>query len=252
MKNKTDLNQKHFTANHQSGLFYDCNQLQHWLLYTPIGKDILRKERIFLRQNVEHIFGNYSLQIGLSQINLLHGNKIPNHYTINVDLKTDLRFMPFADNSIDLIVCPHVLEFTDNYHHALQEFSRILSPHGRLIITCFNRNSWFGLFKQKIPLLRKANLISLDKIKAQLQMLNFQLEGGKFFSYCPPFSKATTLAKYRWLNKVGDRWFPTFANSFAIIVSKEIITPTIIKAKHNLSYQPIEPSLETANICNKN
>lgn len=198
MTKKTDLNHKHFTHHSQNGLIYDCNQLQQWLLYTPLGRDILRKERIFLRHNVEHIFGNYSLQIGLSNINLLHGNKIPNHFTINVDLKADLHFLPLADNSVDLIVCPHVLEFTDNYHHTLQEFSRILAPHGKLIISCFNRYSWFGLLKKKIPLLKNANLISLEKLKAQLQMLNLQLVGGKFFSYCPPVTKASTLVKYRW------------------------------------------------------
>lgn len=250
--NKSDLNQKHFTSSPASGLAYDCNQLQQWLLYTPLGREILRKERIFLRHNVEHIFGAYSLQIGLSDINFLHGNKIPNHYTVNVDLKTDLRFLPFANNSIDLIVSPHVLEFTDNYHHVLQEFSRILTPHGKLIISCFNRYSWFGLFKNKVPLLHKANLISLQKLKDQLQALNFQLDGGKFFSYCPPASKTSTLAKFKWLNKVGDRWFPTLANSFAIIVSKEIITPTIIKPKISPIFQSLTPALGAVSTCNQN
>ena len=218
-----------------------------------MGREILRKERVYLYNSVSTIFGVNSLQIGLGEINLLHGNKIPNHYTMNIDLTADLRFIPLATNSIDLIVCPHVLEFTNNYHHVLQEFYRILAPQGKLIITAFNRYSWFGLFKKKIPLLNKARLIRLEKLKDQLQTLNFSLEGGKFFNYSPPFNDIKKIGKYRWLNKVGDRWFPTLANSFAITASKEIITPTLIKSKDMEAFNRLNPAaLTTARTCNKN
>lgn len=249
---KTD-NQAHFATSAGTALVYDCNELQHWLLYTPTGREILRKERIYLQNSASTIFGVNSLQIGLGEINLLHGNKIPNHYTFNIDIHADLRFIPLADSSIDLIVCPHVLEFTNNYHHVLQEFHRILAPQGKLIITAFNRYSWFGLLKRKIPLLDKARLIRLEKLKDQLQTLNFSLEGGKFFNYCPPFNDVEKINKYRWLNKVGDRWFPTFANSFAITASKEIITPTLIKRKDMEAFNlGTTATLTTARTCNKN
>lgn len=245
--------QKHFSNQMGSALNYDCHQLQHWLLHTPMGREILRKERFFLHNNVPSIFGLNSLQIGLGEINLLQGNKIPNHYTINIDIKADLRFIPFATNSIDLIVCPHVLEFTNNYHHVLQEFHRILSPQGKLIITAFNRHSWFGIFKSRIDILKNARLIKLGQLKDQLQTLNFHLEGGKFFSYTPPFKEAKKIYKYRWMNKAGDRWFPTLANSFAIIASKEVITPTLIKRMDREAFKiPEAATLGTAKICNKN
>ena len=234
-------------------LAYASQQLQSWLLDTPIGREILHTERTFFRQNVEYRFGLYSLQIGLPEINLLQGNKIANHYTIELDLKTDLHFLPFADNSIDLIICPHSLEFSNNYHHVLQELYRILTPSGHLIITCFNRYSWFGLLKKRITILKQGHLIGLTEIKNQLQALNFRLEGGKFFSYCPPLSSARQLAKYQWLNKVGDRWLPTLANSFAIIARKEKITLNLIKNLNEFkSFNPLQPNLGTAPLCNKN
>jgi SAM-dependent methyltransferase len=243
---------KYFQPNKRQPLIYDCQALQQWLLYHPVGREILRKERIFLTHNVQHVFGNYSLQIGLSNINFLHGNKIQNHYTVNVDVAADLRFLPFESNSIDLIVVPHVLEFTNNYHYVLQEFYRILAPHGRIIITCFNKYSWFGLFSRKIPLLKNASLISLTSLKDQVQALNFAIIGGKFFNYCPPFSKARHLRRYNWLNKVGDRWFPTLANSFALILRKEVVTPNLIKAKDLATYDEVNPNLGTASLCNRN
>lgn len=240
--------QKHFIAPKSKSLTYDCQRLQQWLLHTPSGRETLRKERLFFMQNVNKIFGRNSLQIGLSDINLLHGNKIINHFTINVDLQADLRFLPLASDSINLIICPHVLEFTNNYHHVLQEFYRILAPGGRIILTCFNRHSWFGLLQWWIPLLHEARLISLSNLKSQLQTLNFSLEGGKFFNYCPPFNDARRLRKYRWLNHIGDRWFPTLANSFALIAKKEIVTPHLIKAKDLEIFKTLPANLGTAKI----
>jgi SAM-dependent methyltransferase len=233
-------------------LKYASSELQQWLLKTPAGREILRKERLFYMQNVQNTFGNYSLQIGLAEINLLQGNKIHNHYTINLDLEADLHFMPFATESMDLIICPHVFEFIHDYEYVLQELYRILAPNGKIILTCFNQQSWFGLFSCKIPLFKKAGLIRLAKLKSQLEELNFGIAGGKFFSYCPPFNQARQLRRYHWLNKVGDRWFPTLANSFALILRKEVVTPTLIKPSSLESFQTLQPSLGTARICNKN
>lgn len=234
------------------GLKYNSDQLQEWLLKSTAGRDILHKERLFYTQNVRNIFGNYSLQIGLNKINLLPGNKIHNHYTINMELEADLHFMPFANESIDLIICPHVLEFINDYEFVLQELYRILTPNGKIILTCFNQQSWFGLFKQKIPLFKHANLIYLTKLKSQLNKLNFGIDGGKFFGYCPPFNKARRLRRYHWLDHVGDRWFPTMSNSFALILRKELVTPTLIKPAAIASFQNIKPNLGTASVCNKN
>lgn len=239
------------TKKPSSNLQYNSNSLQEWLLRTTNGRDILHKERLFYTQNVRNIFGNYSLQIGLREINLLPGNKIHNHYTINLDLEADLRFMPFANDSIDLIICPHVFEFINDYEYVLQELYRILSPNGRIILTCFNQHSCFGLFKWKIPLFKHANLIQLSKFKLQLKELNFGIDGGKFFSYCPPFSKARRLRRYRFLDHIGDRWFPTLANSFALILRKELVTPTLIKPAILDPFQALQPNLGTARICNK-
>ena len=43
------------------------------------------------------------------------------------------------------------------------------------------------------------------------------------------------------MNLVGDRWFPTLANSFALILRKEIVTPTLIKYKDLESFSTISP-----------
>jgi SAM-dependent methyltransferase len=47
----------------------------------------------------------------------------------------DLHRMSFADHSFDLIYCVSVLEHTERYSDIIAEFSRILRPRGRLVIT---------------------------------------------------------------------------------------------------------------------
>ena len=62
----------------------------------------------------------------------------------------DLRQLPFAANSIDLVVMPHVLEFYDDPHQILREVERILIPEGQIVLTGFNPYSLWGL-RRRLP-----------------------------------------------------------------------------------------------------
>lgn len=226
------------------------NNLQQWLLYTPLGRHILVNERIFYHNIVQNIFGYYSIQIGMSNINFLQGNKISRHYILGHDIECDLAFLPFANNSIDLIVCPHILEFMPNYGHLLNECQRVLMPEGKLIITNFNYSSLLRLYKPKHVAFNEINFISLDTLKQQLYALGLRIDGGKFFSYRLPMDSAKTLSRLKWMDKVGDRWLPTFANNYALIASKEIAAPTMVGRVAN-AYDELEPSLEPSSVCQK-
>ncbi len=224
------------------------DKLQQWLLYTPLGRYVLMNEKIFYHNTIQSIFGYYSIQIGLPQINFLQNSKISNHFIIDNNIKCDVVFLPFAENSIDLIICPHTLEFTPNYHHFLQECYRVLIPEGKIIITGFNQTSFFNLFKKNIPPLKNGKLIKLNYLKHQLQNLNFQIIGGKFFSYRPLINNKKILLNLAWMEKAGDRWFPTFANNYALVAIKELLTTTRIETKKNLKNSLIKPQLYPAKL----
>lgn len=225
-------------------------KLQQWLLYTPNGRYTLRNERLFYHNSVQNVFGYYSLQIGLPEINFLQGNKIPTHFVLGHDVLCDLKFLPFANNSIDLIVCPHVLEFTSNYNHFLQECYRVLIPRGKLIISSFSQDSFFCNWNQKSYGF-KINPINLETLKNQLSELNFNIDGGKFYGYRPPINNAKILSRLGWMDKAGDRWFPTYANNFGLTATKDVITPTPI-TPFTPTYAPgLTPNLGTAKICKK-
>lgn len=224
------------------------NNFENLLLTTPFGQDLSHNEQIFYHNITRTIFGYYAIQIGLPQINFLQSNKISNKYTIPTQINCNLHSLPFATNSIDLIICPHALEFMPDYETLLQECYRILIPNGKLIITNFNKYSPLGLaslFKglarhqnatDKLStnitsLIPNMNLIGLSDMKKILAKLNFVLHGGKFFGYLPPINNTQTLLNLAWLDKIGDRWLPSCSNTYAILASKETATITPIKPK---------------------
>lgn len=221
------------------------DDLQQWLLGTPFGRKVLSHEVELYHNSVRNIFGYYSLQIGMPEINFLAGNKILSKFIIHHDISCDIRFMPFASNSIDLIVCPHTLEITTHYHHFLQECYRVLIPNGKIIITGFNPKSLLATFG-KSAILKQINYINIGTLQQQLNTLNFQICSGKFFNYLPPLNNDSHLSNFAFLDKIGDRWFPTFANCYIIIAAKELITPTNIQPKYPFAFggNTLAPNLE--------
>ncbi len=59
----------------------------------------------------------------------------------------DLRALPFADASFDLVLAAHVLEHLPKPVDALTEFRRVLTPGGSAV-TCLTRQSWLGAYIQ--------------------------------------------------------------------------------------------------------
>ena len=67
---------------------------------------------------------------------------------LEVRLKqADVRSIPYADASFDMVMGAHVIEHLPHPSHALKEMVRVLKPGGRLFI-CMTRRSLFGALIQ--------------------------------------------------------------------------------------------------------
>ena len=135
--------------------------LDSWLL-TPAGAYVRAWEEACLDELVVDIFGFNAIQVGLPQIDALRTNRMPNKWqaatrTSSVEqldlapggkqiaVALDFAELPFASQSLDLVVLPHVLEFAAEPHQVLREVERVLIPEGQVIICGFNPASLWGL-----------------------------------------------------------------------------------------------------------
>ena len=101
-----------------------------WLA-SPQGRYVMTWEQEKVAAVVADLFGYHALQLGMPQFNLLAQNRIPLRQIVGnsgpVDVLCDLRELPFAAGSIDLVVMPHALEFHEDPHQILREVERALS-----------------------------------------------------------------------------------------------------------------------------
>ena len=191
------------------------SNLAEWFA-TPRGEYVLRWERAQFESAVEDVFGFNAVQVGLPQIDLLRQNRIPLHTRVGLDPVSDLvadsGALPLATGSVDLVVLPHVLEFSADPHGILREAARVLMPDGQIVISGFNPLSLWGLKRALGPGRREnpwcGRFIGLLRLKDWLQLLSFELNGGRFGCYAPPFAQTRWLERSAFMEQAGDRWWP--------------------------------------------
>ncbi|QWD97440.1 methyltransferase domain-containing protein [Polynucleobacter sp. MG-6-Vaara-E2] len=212
---------------------------EKWL-QSPPGRYVLRWEQQCFDQIVADVFGFHALQIGLPQMNALSENRMPLHALLihaNDNLEYASRFnwhliegntseLPFANESLDLVVLPHVLEFAADPHQILREVDRILRPEGRLVISGFNPASLWGARQYLSRLIgnpflpRDGQFISLIRVKDWLQLLNYSLDRGHFGCYKFPLHGESSMSRMEFLESMGNRWWPIFGAVFLVSAIK--------------------------------
>lgn len=187
--------------------------LEHWL-NTAQGRYVMAWEQAALDAMVADIFGFNALQCGLPQLDFLRTNRIPLRQKAcrsgPADTVCELGSLPFASHSTDLVVLPHVLEFSDDPHQILREVERVLIPEGQVIIVGFNPLSLWGLRKS----LRRSgefpwngSYLSMQRLKDWLKLLGFEVDDGRFGCFAPPCDNQQWLQRWHFLEAAGKRWW---------------------------------------------
>lgn len=206
--------------------------LDSWLA-SPQGHYVTAWEQAQVDAAVADIFGYNALQLGLPQLDLLRENRIPFKQKAGipaagapVDVDCDLRQLPFAANSIDLVVLPHVLEFYDDPHQILREVERILIPEGQVVITAFNPLSLWGL-RRYLPGDRsqfpwQGQYLSPTRTKDWLQLLGFEVERPVTGCHAPPCTTRKWLHRWRWCETTGARLWPFAGGIYFLRATKRV------------------------------
>jgi len=185
---------------------------------------------------VDDVFGFRAVQVGLPEVDFLRQNRISYRFTLALEpgaaVAADPLQLPLASQSVDLVVLPHVLEGHPNPHDVLREVERVLRPEGQVVISGFNTISlWrarqlFASRHNGAPW--DAKFIGLLRLREWLRVLGFELNGGKFGCYAPPFRNEVWLKRFAFMDKAGARWWPVTGGVYVVRAVKRVHAMRIV------------------------
>ncbi len=231
-------------------------------LKTPPGQVLLAWEQERVDRAVVDIFGYHALQMGLPSIDGLRANRMPHRWLatdslvspepvaiapprdlgittqpldVPIGLHCCAEALPFAPNSLDLIVMPHTLEMAADPHLALAEAARCLVPEGRLVIVGFNPVSLWAMRQrlgrtghslrmgdESLFLPSAGEFIGYWRLRDWLRLLSFEIEVGQFGCYRPPWSSQKWLDRFGWMERVGERWWPVLGAVYFLVAVRRV------------------------------
>lgn len=200
----------------------------------------MRREQAFFDSSVTDIFGFNAVQLGFPLHNLLRGSRIPLHIRAGkepgVQLWLESEELPFETGSIDLVLLPHVLEFSAHPHQILREVERVLRPEGSVIISGFNPLSLWGMRralgqKKEYPWCGK--FISLLRMKDWLALLGFEMVVVRFSCYAPPITGPALLKHSQCLEPSGAHWWSVIGGIYLLQAKKRVPGMRLIKPNWN-------------------
>ena len=176
----------------------------------------------------KHLLDNSRINHKLvtSSVNIPETGKNPDLYCANGQL-------PFASESIDVVVLPHVLEFEDQPHQLLRETERILIGEGHVIILGFSPVSLWGFcsmflkWRQQPPW--NSNTISMTRMKDWLTLLDFEIIHHERFFYRPPFNNERLMKRLAFLEALGHHCWPYFGSVYLLLAKKRVVSLTPIR-----------------------
>jgi len=238
-----------------------ANSLSEWFA-SEQGGYVLKREQDYFDHTVADIFGFNAVQLGLPEQDFLHNSRIPLRFSAGNQPGNSVRLvcteLPFACDSLDLVLLPHVLEFSDNPHQIIREVERVLMPEGNLIISGFNP---FSLWGMKRVLGRKhgypwsGHFINLARMKDWLALLGFEVVGGRFAAYAPPLQNAKLLERFAFMEKAGDRWWAVSGGVYFLHAIKRVPGMRLIQPQWNKGLVskllPVTPKLNNNRITQK-
>ena len=128
--------------------------------------------------------------------------------------------LPFADYSIDRVVLVHAIETSEEVRAMLKEIWRVLAGGGRVLIVAPNRRGiWARLDRTPFGSGRPYTMSQLSQLLRDEQ---FTPVGSDTALFIPPATSRVMLRSAAAWERIGKRWFPTFAGVLMVEATKQI------------------------------
>jgi len=211
--------------------------VQQWLT-SPLGGVLLQQESRVVEEALDGIFGEQCLQLGLwgeANTFLRHARTQRTALIDSAAAAGDdpsaigqLHRLPVASDSIDCVVLPHVLDYSDRPHAILREVDRVLTSHGHLVILGFKTGGLWGV-RRLIPgagLPPDAHhLVPERRLRDWLQLLDMRIHGMTRYFFRWPLPGVRRASSPKWEQR-GQRWWPEFAACYMLTAQQRVSTLT--------------------------
>jgi SAM-dependent methyltransferase len=214
------------------------HKTQEWL-ESPLGDALLRHEIRVVEEALDGVFGEHCLQLGLWGESRTFMRFTRTQRCLSIAESShggpsavgQLHQLPVESDSIDAILMPHTLDYSDRPHAILREVDRVLRRDGRLIILGFKPGGLWGL-RRLVPGAGMPpgadHLISERRLKDWLQLLDMRIQGSLryFFRWPMPGNKAR--GSNLWERR-GQAWWPELAACYMLSAQKRVSTLTPVR-----------------------
>ena len=205
---------------------------------------LLDEERACLESLVHRYFGYYLLQVGSigGEMQGLVPERLRSQITVAPErppvassswIQGSPDRLPVADDSVDVVLLLHTLDFYPDPHQTLREIDRVMIPEGRLIVVGFNPWSLWG-FRRLFPSRTRCSpwsgrFIPVRRIQDWLSLLGFKIEKTRPLMFRPPLRQRVLMERLSLLESSGRRWWPALSAVYVVEAVKRVSTLTPIK-----------------------
>ena len=132
--------------------------------------------------------------------------------------------LPFPDRSMARILLVHALESSSRFRELLRECWRVLADGGRLIVVTPNRRGlWARIENSPFAQGRPYSTGQLDRLLRDMQFAPVKKTTALYF---PPIWWPLFVPWTLGVERIGRRFFPTFAGAHIVEATKQIYAPT--------------------------
>jgi SAM-dependent methyltransferase len=208
-------------------------------LQTALGQALLQLESRVVEEALDGLFGEHCLQLGVwgEHRTFLRYSRTQRSCLVGEGPEggpsaiAELHKLPVDSDSVDVVLLPHVLDYSDRPHAILREIDRVLRSNGHLVILGFKPGGLWGL-RRLVPgagLPPGADhLISDRRLSDWLQLLDMRIQGSLryFFRWPLPGNKARGSSQWE---RRGQALWPELAACYMLTAQKRVATLTPVR-----------------------
>lgn len=207
----------------------------------PQGRHVLGSEHALMDAALAELFGFVMVQVGdWGPPGALLGARrtpqlviaAPERGAGDDAVRCDPAALPFASESVDVVVLPHTLEAAARPHDVMRECERVLVGEGHLVVLGFNPWSAWGL-RRRIGAKRfpfdLPNAISEQRLGDWLALLGLETLAVRRHLHGLPLSSAAGLRRGAGLERFGAKAWPRLAGGYVLTARKRRFGATRVR-----------------------